>query len=64
MILRAKKTRGVRRRALVVAKQNSYDDTDPELLRAAFIGDTSKAQGCERLLGITRKETRFFCGNK
>lgn len=63
MILRAKKTRGVRSRALV-AKQNSYDDTDPELLRAAFIGDTSKAQGCERLVGITRKETRIFCGNK
>ena len=64
MILKAKKTRVTRRRAPFTAKQNSYDDTGPELLRTAFIGDTSTTQGCERPTVITRIDNRIFGGNK
>ena len=63
IVLKAKKTRAARRRAFFVAKQNNYDDTGPEL-GAAFIGDTSKTQGCGRPLVITRIDNRFFRGNK
>ena len=47
MIFKTKKTRAAKTKAVaagvVAARQNSYD-AGPELLRAAFIGNASKAQ--------------------
>ena len=47
MILNTKETRAAKTKAfaagVVAARQNSYDDV-PELFRAAFIGNASKAQ--------------------